>query len=208
MGSEIYTDHPTINWVLDHCKILHLGLSKDGETFVVPVNYGYEELANGEYVIYIHGTANGDKGQALNEESQISFEADGGHEALTYTPPSEGAFGPAFRSIVGSGRVSKITDNDEKLHALRTIIHNYVLDIPVALHAEKMTKVPVWKISVTRITAKIHHPIAEWQTAIGIDVPVSKGIHYDTDGSVLYIDEKTTPDSVDATTSPSVKNED
>ncbi|MQS89543.1 pyridoxamine 5'-phosphate oxidase family protein [Companilactobacillus mishanensis] len=203
MNNEIYHDHSVINWTLDHCKILHLGLSNDEGTFVVPVNYGYEETSDGQYVIYIHGTSNGDKGKALDQESIISFEADGGHEALTYTPPSEGAFGPAFRSIMGRGQVKRIDDNNEKVHALRTMIHNYVRDIPVALHAEKMTNIPVWKILVTDITAKLHHPTQEWQTALGLNETLSKGIHYDTDGAVIAKDKLPDDDSLDAVSSAS-----
>lgn len=208
MQNEIYTDHPTINWTLDHCKILHLGLSNDQGTFVVPVNYGYEVAADGTYIIYVHGTSNGDKGKALNEQSLISFEADGGHEALTYTPPAEGAFGPAFRSIMGHGKVEKIDNNNEKVHALRTILHSYVRDIPVALHAETMTNVPVWKIRVTDITAKIHHPTPEWQEFLNIKAPVSKGIHYDTDGGIISVDEQNFDDSLDDVASASKHEED
>lgn len=189
MQNEIYRDHPTINWVLDHSKILHLGLTNDNGVFVVPVNYGYEVDSDGQYIIYIHGTDDGDKGQALDKQSEISFEADGGHENLTYTPPAEGAFGPAFRSVMGKGQVAKITDNKEKVHALRTIIHNYVLDIPVALHADKMNKVPVWKIKVQDITSKVHHPTSEWQQALGIQAPISTGIHYDQNGAIKSVDE-------------------
>lgn len=203
MQKEIYRDRPTVSWVLDHCKILHLGLVNSDGTFVVPVHYDYEVNSEGKYVIYIHGTSNGNKGKALNKKPVISFEADGGHENLIYTPPAEGAFGPAFRSVMGRGQVEIIEDNDEKLHALRSIIHNYVLDIPVALHAEKMAKVPVWKIIVDDITAKIHHPTAEWQTALGISAPISKGIHYDENGTVKSIDKIEIDESIDANTSAS-----
>ncbi|AKP68413.1 hypothetical protein ABM34_06125 [Companilactobacillus ginsenosidimutans] len=104
---------------------------------------------------------------------------------------------------MGKGQVKKIVDNKEKVHALRTIIHNYVLDIPVALHAETMENVPVWKISVTDITAKIHHPTKEWQTALGIKAPLSKGIHYDTNGAILSTDSTNEDNTLDTISSAS-----
>lgn len=188
MTKELYLDHPTINWVLEHCKILHLGLTDGTSTYVVPVHYGFEETVAGTYTLYIHGTANGLKGQALDQSPVIGFETDGGHEHLTYTPPKEGAFGPAFRSVMGRGQVVRLTANAEKVHALRQLLHHYVRDIPVALHPETMTNVPVWRIDVTTISARVHHPTADWQQALGLDLPLSHGIHYDDHGAPISND--------------------
>lgn len=189
MTSDIYTDHAIIDWVLDHCKILHLGLTSDGCSYVVPVNYGYDEDAHGNYSIFIHGTVNGQKGQALNKEPVIGFETDGGHEGLTYTPPATGAFGPAYRSVMGKGQVHQITDNQEKLFALRKIVHHYVRDIPAVIHADDLTNVPVWKIDVSEISAKVHHPTAAWQKVMGITAPIANGYHYDSDGNLIGVDD-------------------
>lgn len=188
MNSEIYTDAAVIDWVLDHCKILHLGLIHDDYPYVVPVNYGYDEDVHGHYTIYIHGTNDGQKGQALNQEPLIGFETDGGHEGLTYTPPKAGSFGPSYRSVIGKGQVEKITDNQEKLFALRKIIHHYVRDIPAVIHADDLTRVPVWKINVDDITAKVHHPTLEWQQVMGIKAPIASGYHYDQNGGLQSID--------------------
>lgn len=195
MRKEVYVDHPTINWVLDHCKILRLGLTDELGTYVVPVNYGYEETADGHYVLFIHGTRDGKKGQALNAQPLIGFETDGGHEELTYTPPKEGAFGPSFRSVIGHGQVAIVEDPTVKVHALRTMLHRYVRDIPVAIHPETVAQVPVWRIDVQDITARVHHPTADWQAALGIKAPIASGIHYDASGAVTAtdaVDDQTT----------------
>lgn len=209
MRKELYLDHPTINWVLDHCKILRLGLVDDGEAYVVPVHYGYEETADGHYRLYIHGTSDGHKGQLLATNPTIGFETDGGHEHLTYTPPKEGAFGPAFRSVMGHGQVTTLTDVNAKAHALRVLLHRYVRDIPVALHPEKLAKVAVWQIDVTDISARVHHPTAAWQAALGLHEPVSRGIHYGDHGEVLSDDAVAPADepAADATSSASVNDQ-
>lgn len=51
--SEIYTDHAIINWVLEHCQILHLGINDGDSAYVVPVHFGYQEDTKGHYTIYI-----------------------------------------------------------------------------------------------------------------------------------------------------------
>lgn len=213
MNKEVYTDHAIINWVMDHCKILHLGLTdSDGLSYVVPVNYGYHEDVKGNYTIYVHGTDDGQKGKALDEEKVIGFESDGGHEGLTYTPPYAGAFGPAYRSVFGKGQVKKITDNQEKLVALQTMIHHYVRDNPAVIRPDALTKIPVWKIEVQSITAKLHHPTAEWQKVLGIKEQLAQGYHYDNEGNLLSVDKPNAEaskaeDTSDASTGASQHNE-
>lgn len=90
---------------------------------------------------------------------------------------------------MGKGQVKAINDTEEKVHAMRTLLHNYVRDIPVSIMPEKLAKVSVWKIEVTEISARIHHPTKEWQQALGLDIPVLKGIHYDNDGGIISIDD-------------------
>lgn len=189
MNKEIYTDHAIISWVLDHCQVLHLGLNDNGKTYVVPVNFGYQESNDGHYIIYIHGTANGHKGKLLDTSSSISFETDGGHEGLVYTPPAAGAFAPSTRSVMGTGLVERIDDPQAKVHALRTLIHHYVRDIPAVIKGQDLTNVPVWQIKVNTITAKIHHPTAQWQNILGIDQPLLKGYHYNSQGELTRVDQ-------------------
>ena len=186
MRKDTYTDEGVITWVLDHCKILHLGLADDqGVSYVVPVNFGYHVNSKGKYTIYIHGTDDGQKAHALDQETVIGFETDGGHEELTYTPPKASAFGPSYRSVIGKGQVHKIQDNQEKLEALKAIIHHYVRDNPAIIHANDLEHVAVWKIEVQDLFARVHHPTPEWQRTLGIKEQLTDGYRYDSDGKIL-----------------------
>lgn len=195
MNQEIYTDHAIINWVLDHCKVLHLGLIDGKQAYVVPVNYGYEEDSAGHFHLYIHGTKDGKKGKLLQQSPSVNFETDGGHEGLTYTPPAAGAFAPAYRSVMGKGQVKAIADSQAKVHALRVMIHHYVRDIPAIIRPEEVQNVPVWEIDVDQITAKLHHPTKEWQDLLGIKAPLLKGYHYSKSGKLTAVDQQTDTDA-------------
>jgi nitroimidazol reductase NimA-like FMN-containing flavoprotein (pyridoxamine 5'-phosphate oxidase superfamily) len=46
--------------VLDSCTVMHLGLCREGEPYVVPLNFGWEEI-NGQLFIYFHGAGAGKK---------------------------------------------------------------------------------------------------------------------------------------------------
>ena len=207
MNKEIYTDHSIISWVLEHCKILRLGLTNQGRSYVVPVNFGYEENSQGKYVIYIHGTVNGTKGHALDQEDVIGFETDEGFEGLTFAVPTN--YSPSFRSVIGTGKVVRVRDDQEKLYALKKLLHHYLCDIPGTLSVDQVSKVPVWKIEVDQITAKVHNPSAEWQKLMGITASIPKGYHYDKNGELISVDEDTQKENheTDANSGASEKTE-
>lgn len=179
MRKDIITDHAKISWILDQCQILHLGLSNKNGSYIVPVHYGYQEDTDGKYTIYIHGTGDGEKAAALDKEESVGFEADHGHENLIYTPPRKGDFGPSFMSGIGNGVVRKITSSQEKLLALRTIIHHYVNTIPVAISTDDVKNVSVWVIEVQNINGRVHNPTEEWAVALGMQIEERHGKHYE-----------------------------
>lgn len=179
MRKDIITDHAKISWILDQCQILHLGLSNKNGSYIVPVHYGYQEDIDGKYTIYIHGTGDGEKTAALDKEESVGFEADHGHENLIYTPPRKGDFGPSFMSVIGNGVVRKITSSQEKLLALRTIIHHYVNTILVAISTDDVKNVSVWVIEVQNINGRVHNPSEEWAVALGMPIEERHGKHYE-----------------------------
>ena len=207
MRKDIVTDHAKLSWILDQCQILHLGLTNQHGAYVVPVHYGYQEGAAGHYTIYIPGTGDGEQAAALNAGKAIGFETDHGHENLIYTPPRVGDFGPSFMSVIGNGIPRQLTDPQEKLFALRTIIHHYVNKIPVAIAAEDVKGVSTWAIDVQNITGRVHHPTKEWSTALGLSREDRHGKHYQ-DGAVVSDDTDysvTEAADPDATTGASQK---
>lgn len=179
MRKDIITDHAKISWILDQCQILHLGLSNKNGSYIVPVHYGYQEDTDGKYTIYIHGTGDGEKAAALDKEESVGFEADHSHENLIYTPPRKGDFGPSFMSVIGNGVVRKITSSQEKLLALRTIIHHYVNTIPVAISTDDVKNISVWVIEVQNINGRVHNPTEEWAVALGMQIEERHGKHYE-----------------------------
>ena len=58
------TDEAAIRDILDKAGVLHLGLSDDGQPYVVPMNYGYR-LEKGKLTLYLHGAREGYKYEVL-----------------------------------------------------------------------------------------------------------------------------------------------
>ena len=66
------TDLEEIRSILDQCKILHLGLSDEGQPYVVPLNYGYL-LEGNTLTFYLHGATEGYKYEVIQKNPRVSF---------------------------------------------------------------------------------------------------------------------------------------
>lgn len=113
------TDLQEIYSILDSCKVLHLGLSDNGQPYVVPLNYGWL-IENGTLILYMHGANEGYKYDVIRSNPRISFamECD--------TTPFEGKvacqYGMSYRSLMGMGKAEIVTDTDEKQRALSVLM--------------------------------------------------------------------------------------
>lgn len=188
MRHDIIHDPAKISWILNQCDILHLGLSNQHGSYIVPVHYGFAQQNDGSFIIYIHGTGDGEKAAALDKEKSIGFETDHGHENLVYTPPSPTEFNPSFMSIIGNGIPERVKDSQAKANALKMIIHHYVAKSPVAIIPEEVKDINVWQIKVTNITGRVSSPTKSWQQALHISQPLNRGKHYNEDGALVYDD--------------------
>lgn len=188
MRQDIIHDRAKISWILNQCNILHLGLTNDHGAYVVPVHYGFAQQNDGNFIIYVHGTGDGEKAAALDTGQPIGFEVDHGHENLVYTPPSPEEFNPSFMSVIGNGLPERINDPQEKANTLKTIIHHYVAKSPVAIIPEDVKGINVWQIKVSNITGRVKHPTKAQQQALHLHEPLNRGKHYDENGGLLYDD--------------------
>lgn len=144
------TDETMIRDVLDRAKYLHLGMSDDGQPYVVPMNYGYR-LQDGVLTIYLHGAVEGYKYEVLKKNPRISFtlECD--------TQPFEGRlacqYGMTYFCIMGKGTAVLVDDIKEKEEALSLLMKTqtggaFEFD-------EKMVSiVNVIRLDITEFTAK------------------------------------------------------
>lgn len=112
-------DPEAIRAVIADCSCLRLGLYDDGEIYVVPVNFGYLE-ENGRDVFYFHGAAEGRKAALLRRSPRAGFEMD----TDVRIAAAETACGCTayYRSIIGTGTVTAVTDAAEKARGLQAIM--------------------------------------------------------------------------------------
>jgi len=141
-------DFNEIEEILKTAQVCHVGMVDDGKPYVLPMNFGYVENT-----IYLHSAPDGKKIDILTKNNNvcISFDID---QKLKYRDEHVAcSWGMRFRSVVLSGKVFFIEDNDEKINSLNIIMKHYTKkEFTYNLPAVKNVK--IWKVEIEEISGK------------------------------------------------------
>lgn len=149
------TDKKVLGEILEECDVVRIGAVDEEGMFIVPVNFGYDFDTGEEttrLVLYFHGAAEGRKVEAFALNPDVAVEMDCCHELITgnYTC----SYSYAYRSIMGKGRVSRITSDEEKQYALSRIMEHAAPDAGIVFRREMLDRTAVFRIDVVHFTGK------------------------------------------------------
>ena len=147
------TDSAKIADIIDRCTCCRIGFNDEGEVYIVPLNFGCE-IKDGAYVLYFHGAKEGRKIDLIRKSPKVGFEMDTNYELHT----SDVACGcsAGFQSIIGSGVMSIVTDQDEKKHGLSLIMEHNAGKKDWTFNEKMLAAVCVFKLEVTKMSCKEH----------------------------------------------------
>lgn len=145
-------DQKEIEGILDDALVGRLGLSDDGEPYVVPLNFVYSDGR-----IIFHTGIEGRKLEVLQKNPKVCFEVD----ELTEVVVNEEAacFSTAYyRSVIAFGTARALESNDEKLEALDGLMKKYAAGKKWEIPEHALAIVGVWEIKIDKMTAKANVP--------------------------------------------------
>jgi len=104
--------------ILGRHDIARVAFCDDGQPYIVPMHFGSTGT-----VLYFHCAAEGRKLEILLRNDRVAFEVDGAYRLL----PGDEACGwsATFESLVGQGRMSVVTDPDERSYGMDSIMSHY-----------------------------------------------------------------------------------
>lgn len=116
---RLVTDMTKICECLDKSLALHVGFNDEGSVYVVPVNFGYA-FDGDKLTLYYHGAKAGRKAELAAKKPEIGFCM----ETNTDMGTADTACGYTeyFLSIIGSGTLNIVEDNDEKIKGLNAVM--------------------------------------------------------------------------------------
>jgi nitroimidazol reductase NimA-like FMN-containing flavoprotein (pyridoxamine 5'-phosphate oxidase superfamily) len=147
-----------VDQILRTANVGRLGLSKNNQPYVVPLNFFYDETGH----IYVHSAESGMMIEFLISNPTVCFEVD----EYIATIPDEFTckFDAAYRSVIVFGTARILTDLEQRTNALKLIVAKYA----GREHAEALDTVMVDKyrsslgsettvidMTIERVTGKV-----------------------------------------------------
>lgn len=107
--------------VLEECKFLKIATQDEAGLYIVPLTFGYV-YADEKLTLFVHSAQEGRKIAAFTNNPQVAFEMDCQTGLMKNDSPCQYSF--QFKSIIGSGVITEVTDPAEKLELIRNIMHH------------------------------------------------------------------------------------
>ncbi|MCD1023839.1 pyridoxamine 5'-phosphate oxidase family protein [Enterococcus sp. SMC-9] len=150
------TEVATIKQIVAQCLVLRLAMTQADYPYIVPVNFGYEWSGENDLTLFIHGAKTGLKLALLAKNNKIGFEMDCGQQLLI--DEKRQSYSYAYQSIIGTGEVLVLTDEEKKRAALQKIVTHYDPKKEVVIPNKALNATAVIAIKVNSLTAKVHTP--------------------------------------------------
>ena len=146
---RLVTDRAWMDAVLGEAEVLELAMTgSDGWPYVVPMGFGYDGKS-----LYFHGAAQGKKSDILAENPKACFQIF--LDAEVERSEEGNDFDAKYRSVTGFGKVTALTDLDEKNEALAILMKHY--DGPhTPLKEENHARVWVARLDIEHMTGKYY----------------------------------------------------
>lgn len=145
------TDKRKINEIIANCFCCRIGFYDEGEVYIVPLNFGYEQQ-EGSYTFYFHGAKEGRKIDIIRKNNFVGFEMDTNYQLQkSEMPCSYSAF---YQSVIGTGKVSFIEDMEEKKKALKLIMQHNTGKADWRFLEEMLQAVCVFRLEADKLSCK------------------------------------------------------
>ena len=136
-----------IDEIINKAEVCRLAFAKDNEPYLIPVSYGYDGNS-----IFVHTAKEGKKIEFLKSNDRVCFEFETdtkivGHDTIGCK------WTASFKSVIGYGKMQKITDDTEAMNALNQIMIKYS-GKKWDFTNNDLSRVYLWKIDIEEISGK------------------------------------------------------
>ncbi len=147
------TDPSALQAIFQEASVCRLAFFAEDAPYIVPLSFGWQQEA-GHYVLYFHGAPEGRKLELLKQNPHVGFELDCGYRLK----PAETAcgFSAAFRSIIGTGTLERLTQPEEQRAGLACIMAHYSSRGDWSFPEKMLEHTCVLRLRVTSLCGKEH----------------------------------------------------
>jgi uncharacterized protein len=139
-------DIAEIESVIQRSQVCRLGMCRDGQPYVVPLCFGYEDG-----VVYAHCATEGMKLDILSANDAVCVEFEADLELVWAEQACD--WGMKYRSVIGFGRAFVVTDIESKRVACDIIMRHYS-DAHYDYSDAALDRIAVIRIEIDEMTGK------------------------------------------------------
>ncbi len=149
------TDKNKILEIIDECLICRLGLIDKDEVYIVPLNFGASTI-DGVTTLYFHSAKVGRKILLLETNKKVGFEMDTAYVLTVGNSDIACECSGAFKSIIGQGNVSMVTNENEKIEGLKILMQHMTKKQEWNFEQKMVDATAVFKVEITEMACKVH----------------------------------------------------
>lgn len=147
------TDKKLIAEIISKCHCCRLAFCDNDVPYIVPMNFGFEYNTN-QFVFYFHSAPEGRKIELIKTGKTVGFELDTNYELHKADNPC--AYSARFQSIIGTGNISFLTNNEDKVYALSQIMFHNTGKKEWQFATKMLDTVTVFKLIAKEMSCKSH----------------------------------------------------
>jgi uncharacterized protein len=140
------TDPAEIGEIIREAQVCRIALTDGCGPYIVPMSFGYEDGT-----IYLHSATEGKKITMIRSNPRCCFEVDQCDGIVKGKIAC--SWGMRYRSVIGFGRATILSDPGEKKHGLNCIMRQYQGDTH-EFSDEDIRNVAVIRIAIESMTGK------------------------------------------------------
>lgn len=146
-------DCDKIRAIIMACHCCRLGFCDEGEVYLVPLNFGYEEK-DGKRTFYFHSAREGRKIDLISKTHFAGFELDTNYRLQEGETACQ--YSAQFQSVIGTGTVTILEEPEEKMTALKLIMYHNTGKCDWEWNEQMVRSVCVFKLEVKTLSCKEH----------------------------------------------------
>lgn len=136
--------------IIAKADVCRIALASGDVPYLVTMNFGYQGGENPRF--WFHCAGEGRKIEMIKKNNHVCFELDIDHEL--YSGENGCDWGMKYKSVVGYGNISIITDKAAKTEGLNCIMKHYSGRTDHSFDEKTTDRTTVLMLEITEITAK------------------------------------------------------
>jgi nitroimidazol reductase NimA-like FMN-containing flavoprotein (pyridoxamine 5'-phosphate oxidase superfamily) len=144
------TEKELIEEIINKADVCRIALANDNIPYIVTMNFGH--ISGTEPKLYFHCASEGRKLEMISRNNFVCFEMDTDHEVFKGLKGCD--WGMKFRSVIGTGSISIVTEKKEKKAGLDSIMKHYGGNGEFTYDEKVFGRTTVLRLEIKEMTGK------------------------------------------------------